>query len=196
MAGQGEALGLTGMTMRRPGLRRGHGRPSGWMVELGLQILESRLTSYSPLLAWPLLLKCLWNPSLCSLTLSALSLNLCLSGLSLCRDPSVLPLGGSLYPDLPLPYLPLSSHPPNGLEPKGHLSVLVSWSLCLPPLLCFTQFELTLWSPSPLLKLLCQWSPVTTCHGCFLEVVICPVPPSCSRGMSHRVIYPRTLCLP
>lgn len=49
---------------------------------------------------------------------SALSLNLCLSRLSLCCDPSLLPLVGSLYPDVqPLSHLSLSSHPPNGLRP-------------------------------------------------------------------------------
>lgn len=63
------------------------------MVELGLKILQSRLTSHSPPLAWPLLLlKCLWNPPLCCLTLSALSLSLCLPGLSLSWDLPVLPL--------------------------------------------------------------------------------------------------------
>lgn len=152
---------------------------SGWMVELGLKILESHLTSCSPTSARPhLLLKCLWNPSLCSLTLSTLSLNLCMSRRSLCWVTSVLPLVGSLYPDLPLPYLPLS----HALHPKGHLSALVSCFFCLTPLLCFTQLQLTLCPYSPLLKLFCQWSPVTTCHGDFLEVVFCSVPPFLFQG--------------
>lgn len=154
---------------------------SGWMVELGLKILESHLTSCSPTLARPhLLLKRLWNPSLCSLTLSALSLNLCMSGRSLCWVTSVLLLVGSLYPDLPLPYLPLS------LSQRPPLCTCLLVSLSHTPALLYTApvDSLPLLTPAEI-----ALSVVTSHHlswgfsgGCLLLSAPVPVSGECPTG--------------
>lgn len=140
---------------------------------------------------------------------SALSSNLCLSRLSLCWDPSLLPIVGSLYPDLqPLSHLPLSSHPPNGLRPPPSKRPLPGTCLLVslsptPALLCKSgDLIYTTRVDSPALLTPAEIALPGVSHqsppvaSVFWRSSPGQCPAFCFRGMPHWVICPRTLHLP